>query len=1189
MIYSTSCEFYRCLWPFPPEVTQKKKVDKSINKDEEDHFHLSCSNKIGKPIRVLGKTVPVKGHSVAEELDKKQGEIFRLLECSEDAVKKDIPAYLVGFPSMILENVIALTREIDQMTANANSSELASLLSHMNQTVAEHALWIDHYYLYGDSSHCDQSIQSIVRNVRQAVKSLIEFAVNKENEGASETNFFNTSENSHNESNSSLCSQDSPYSRKKLNETRNRHTHGSMPEIPSVANSYGNSGRSLSRKTSPPPNKLTHSFSSDSILDNKENSVNSTPAKHSIYVGDYEGTSSCDESSAPPIPPKKNIKGRSSLRSSYEFDSPVKQGSNCNSSFDGGTDFIGSRRSAGLMISCSTPQSLDHSLEYSVNNSLNNSSASHDSVHHQTPNNNYHYSGGGEQRRGGIGASASLNSMEMSPRVTDLTSMLSHNCEISSLRSMTDDSTSSGYTTSSTMNNTKAYYSQSFHSFNHENKSTSVIDSGKDSIITQVNSSNSQQQQQHSLVIRRSSRNSACSSSSRSSGSEVDSSTLTMTVPPPIPEKTRQTINSFPICDRAQSHYDNVDGITSLEKLEAKHFQHVKTQEINSISYSASSSTSELGSSKSSMTSWESTNSSSSPASNSIVQRRYNESHINHSTRRSNADKPPLPPKQRHIMEYMQIFKDYQMPEKEWFQHRRSQQILGSYQSHVISVNDEFKDFDLETHALSSRVPPSDKPKSEAFVASDNWNHPELCSCQVKETPSNTAKYLQPPPAHPSVGNDTSRCKENSEEKQKKVECVEKKVNNETLPEQEFIEDGESNSLLDSLNVTEHIIFQGEPDVSDVKAASIDALVVYATYSKNETYLEAFLTTYRTFLTPVEVIAKLFYRYNKFVCRSSTEYQKAAKNAFSLLVRVVHDLVVTELTEDLLKDLAQFEYNLLAKGDLKLALYFRKKLSEKLKLRKTHQEHGELPCHYLTIKNQHQYTFLDFKSSEIADQMTLLDSELFSKFGIPELLHYSRDQDEEHCPNLAQFAMQINRMSSWVKTLILRSNSQDREKYYKKFIKIMKHLRKVNNNYNSCIAILSGLESADVRRLDWPKASMDMLKEYCDLFDFEGSYRAYRQALAETKPPCIPHLGIILQDLTKLYHINPNFVDGKVNFLKRWLQFNILEDMKRFIPSKYDIRKNESIRNFINNYEDCMSDSDLWDLSLAIKPKAKSK
>lgn len=50
------------------------------------------------------------------------------------------------------------------------SSEFASLMSRMNQTVADHAIWIDKYYMYGNASNNDQSIHEIVENLRQAVK-----------------------------------------------------------------------------------------------------------------------------------------------------------------------------------------------------------------------------------------------------------------------------------------------------------------------------------------------------------------------------------------------------------------------------------------------------------------------------------------------------------------------------------------------------------------------------------------------------------------------------------------------------------------------------------------------------------------------------------------------------------------------------------------------------------------------------------------------------------------------------------------------------------------------------------------------------------------------------------------------------------------------------------------------------------
>lgn len=55
-------------------------------------------------------------------------------------------------------------------------------------------------------------------------------------------------------------------------------------------------------------------------------------------------------------------------------------------------------------------------------------------------------------------------------------------------------------------------------------------------------------------------------------------------------------------------------------------------------------------------------------------------------------------------------------------------------------------------------------------------------------------------------------------------------------------------------------------------------------------YGEAFITTFRTFLTPLELIQKLIHRYTIFICQANDQKQKAAKESFSLLVRVVCDL-----------------------------------------------------------------------------------------------------------------------------------------------------------------------------------------------------------------------------------------------------------------------------------------------------------
>lgn len=43
-----------------------------------------------------------------------------------------------------------------------------------------------------------------------------------------------------------------------------------------------------------------------------------------------------------------------------------------------------------------------------------------------------------------------------------------------------------------------------------------------------------------------------------------------------------------------------------------------------------------------------------------------------------------------------------------------------------------------------------------------------------------------------------------------------------------------------------------------------------------------------------------------------------------------------------------------------------------------------------------------------------------------------------------------------------------------------------------------------------------------------------------------PLRGLILQDLTFVHLGNPDYIDGKVNFSKRWQQFNILDSMRCF-------------------------------------------
>ncbi len=215
-------------------------------------------------------------------------------------------------------------------------------------------------------------------------------------------------------------------------------------------------------------------------------------------------------------------------------------------------------------------------------------------------------------------------------------------------------------------------------------------------------------------------------------------------------------------------------------------------------------------------------------------------------------------------------------------------------------------------------------------------------------------------------------------------------------------------------------------------------------------------------------------RFHYFLRKSDLAFQRAARNAFSLLVLLVDDLALSELDGQLMRQIIDFQSQLVSSGDLVLAKALRKKFLEKC------TAHRLRTCQPSPLSSQavstRQHALLDFKAGELAEQMTLLDAELFLRIEIPEVLVWAQEQNEEKSPNLTHFTEHFNKMSYWARSRILeQGEARERERYVVKFIKIMKHLRRLNN-FNSYLALLSALDSAPVRRLEWQKSITDGLQ-----------------------------------------------------------------------------------------------------------------
>ncbi|KAG8444083.1 hypothetical protein GDO86_009316 [Hymenochirus boettgeri] len=145
----------------------------------------------------------------------------------------------------------------------------------------------------------------------------------------------------------------------------------------------------------------------------------------------------------------------------------------------------------------------------------------------------------------------------------------------------------------------------------------------------------------------------------------------------------------------------------------------------------------------------------------------------------------------------------------------------------------------------------------------------------------------------------------------------------------------EEDEVMDELSLVDHneimaklTLKQEGDDGPDVRGGSGDILLVHATETDRKDlvlYFEAFLTTYRTFISPEELIQKL-----QFCHFQDTFKQRVSKNTFFVLVRVVDELCLVELTEEILKLLMELVFRLVCKGELSLARILRKNILEKV-------------------------------------------------------------------------------------------------------------------------------------------------------------------------------------------------------------------------------------------------------------------
>ncbi|KAG5448961.1 Guanine nucleotide-releasing factor 2 [Clonorchis sinensis] len=471
--------------------------------------------------------------------------------------------------------------------------------------------------------------------------------------------------------------------------------------------------------------------------------------------------------------------------------------------------------------------------------------------------------------------------------------------------------------------------------------------------------------------------------------------------------------------------------------------------------------------------------------------------------------------------------------------------------------------------------------------------------------------------------------------------------------------------ILGLIKADEYLVWtdsESHKEVS-VHAGSIDALIVYLTSfgSMSPSYYlfsEAFLFTYRAFMSPADLIKRLIIRYKLFrddAAHTLVHRQAHAKvrsATGSTLVSVVSRLR-EDLTPELQSKLMKFKKSLISDKARSLAKYLDVNIQNQLAWQKRQQEEQaqalleeqqralhqkpepdvsnghpaptesisaasdsedaptmappKPPERYGSAKplpleptarasklpsedSPPEPNILSFSSQDIAEQMTLLEAQKYSRIQISELLNI-RNLERGKAPSVSACALHFSSLSNWATHQILGAPASDRDKIANKLMDVMEHLHTLQN-FSSYLSILcSFMLIPDNVFSKKTHARLSQVKPYMQ----PPHFSKYRRELEVATPPLIPYLGLMMQNLIVLAQGNPLFHSSPppslenihkpahgpiVNFWRCWKHFLIIHfivKQENMDPEKahYNITPKSQVLDFLNDFKDSPSEEDL--------------
>ncbi|KAI8890854.1 ras GEF [Backusella circina FSU 941] len=403
-----------------------------------------------------------------------------------------------------------------------------------------------------------------------------------------------------------------------------------------------------------------------------------------------------------------------------------------------------------------------------------------------------------------------------------------------------------------------------------------------------------------------------------------------------------------------------------------------------------------------------------------------------------------------------------------------------------------------------------------------------------------------------------------------------------------------------------------------VKGGTLRALVERMTLHDylDMNFNNTFLLTYRSFCSSRELLELLQARYNIQPPEGLTSEELdiwISKKQKLIRLRVFNvlkiwleqyyyeeDSVILDrllhFTSTSIKDSLSFSAH-----QLERLIQKRKEACKDLKkLVITHQVDSPDP---ILPRNLKKFRLLDLDTTEMARQLTIMDFKLYSSIKPVECLDkaWSKDGTTENgkapiATNIKASIEYCNQITTWVSDEILsQSDVKKRSTIIKYWVNVAERCRLLNN-FNTCMAILSAFDNSAVGRL---KRTWELVGSRCNhivsqirkLMGANRNFNYYRALIHSANPPCIPFLGIYLQDLTFIEDGNPNFLKTSkdlINFAKRAKTAEVIRELQQYQSMGYQFRIVDEVQSFImDNLHSARDEDQLYRESLKLEPKER--